>query len=215
MVDQVFSRISARLAKVNCYTLETFVAVVAEAYTPAPRVEPLSETIDFQAWLSPFFYKDVTGITEPHQFLISRSEDLKTFPTGTCIRASKYSNTPLKDPFSILKSLPTGIPFVKAGRPLFHRHGGTDDKFAADYEAFRKQILNIKMYEHQRESWNNLLSNIEVMQSAPAKEYACWWPESKQEVRELFEAFQRQLSEEGKDQRLLVIFGDSFFKSPS
>ena len=202
LVDQVFSRISARLSKVNCCTVETFAAVVAEAYSPTPSVEQLNGTIDFQAWLGPHFFQHVDGITEPHQFHITRTTDLENFPTGTCIRAQLYSDTPPNKPWSILKSMPEGIPYVKAGRPLFYRHkDGTEAEFAADFENFRKQIEKINMLPHQRVSWNNVISDLEQDQSRPKYRYNCWWPESKEEVIDLLESFEYEPSSEGMNQK--------------
>ena len=194
----MFSRISARLHKVNCFTLETFVSVVAEAYSPAPQVEALTETIDFQSWLSPHFYKEVKGITEPHQFHITRTTDTSKFPTGTCIRAQLYSDSPPNEPWSVLKTLPSGIPDVKAGRALFYRTAGTEDQFATDWENFCKQIKNFKLYPHQQESWSRLISNLDEWQKRPSHQYEYWFPESTEEVVELLQSFQYEPSPEGK-----------------
>lgn len=186
MVDQVFSRISSKLARNKCYTLETFATIVKDAYNPAPKMVLLEDVIDIQEWLEPVFVKGITGMKNSLQFLITRDENS---PCGSVIRSKPDSASPAFEDSNLLCGVPSTKPMVKAGRPLFHRQGGTSEQADKDYGIFeahvRKLFLSKNFFPHQVESWERLLKNIKVWESKPAREYPLWWPLNKLEASKL------------------------------
>lgn len=66
-VDQVFSRVSHSLGKTMAYTVDHFLTIVEEAFTPKPNVEALVGTLDFSKWLTPYFQRHIQDVTSPHR----------------------------------------------------------------------------------------------------------------------------------------------------
>lgn len=174
--------------------------MVSEAYTPSPEVELLENTLDFKGWLTPHLDR-VKDITTAHQFLISKTNDT-SFPTGTAIRSQLYSFTELGEPWYILLSMPSCIPQTRAGRPLFHRCDGSEEQSSADWNKFVAQIDMLseidRFYPHQKESWKRLIAYLQKSQSMPAHDFEYWFPENQQDVKELCDSFEYELTPEGK-----------------
>ena len=115
-VDQFFSRLSVALNRQTALTLRQLLVILENAYRPAAVFEPLNWVIDFKTWLTPHLKPKRKGTSKPHQFVIRKAD----VPTGATIQTALWSHTELKEPFEIFNTLPTGTPFVVAGRSLFH-----------------------------------------------------------------------------------------------
>lgn len=191
-VDQIFSRISWRLAKLHAYTLENFLHIVKDSYHPHPNVSELLFTLDFSKWLSPFFQSRIEGMTRdganglsPHRFHFTRSTDTAS---GTQVQTALWSDSPLTNPVDIFKSFPDGVPEIRAGRPVFHRwnDSANTDRFSSDWQELKKQMNKIfddwEFLQHEIDSWTKVLKEIEDAQSLPAEPYVGFWPKSRADV---------------------------------
>ena len=140
LVDQVFSRISAMLSRNMCFTREGFAKIIKEAYTPFPRMIRLEDVIDIQTWIEPFLVEKITGMKNSLQFLITKDDNS---PSLTKVRSKPDSASTAYEDTNLLRGLPDTKPMFKAGRPLFHRHGGTAEQAVKDYDIFEAQVRKL------------------------------------------------------------------------
>lgn len=73
-VDQLFSRISQRLARNDAHTIADLSDEIKRSYTPSPVVEQIRRLFDIKTVVSDLL-NDVSGHSEPHQFKIEKNKD--------------------------------------------------------------------------------------------------------------------------------------------
>eukprot|EP00873_Tetraselmis_striata_P009575 jgi/Tetstr1/429839/TSEL_019706.t1 len=189
-VDQIFSRISLALSRSSAYTIEAFLDLVAKAFSPTPEIAELSFSLDFSEWLRPHFQDHIQDISKPHKFEFTRDDDAAS---GGSLRTALWSNTPLSEPVQILKSAPTGTPEIRAGRPLLYAlcdkkkpDAVKVQRYLDDFKKVRSYITDLAVQWHfspvERESWKNLLDDLDEMQTAPSAAFSGFWPQRKEEV---------------------------------
>eukprot|EP00873_Tetraselmis_striata_P034822 jgi/Tetstr1/455086/TSEL_004047.t1 len=188
-VDQIFSRISLALSRSSAYTIEAFLDLVAKAFSPTPEIAELSFSLDFSEWLRPHFQDHIQDISKPHKFEFTRD----AAASGGSLRTALWSNTPLSEPVQILKSAPTGTPEIRAGRPLLYAlcdkkkpDAVKVQRYLDDFKKVRSYITDLAVQWHfspvERESWKNLLDDLDEMQTAPSAAFSGFWPQRKEEV---------------------------------
>eukprot|EP00873_Tetraselmis_striata_P045794 jgi/Tetstr1/466058/TSEL_010645.t1 len=189
-VDQIFSRISLALSRSSAYTIEAFLNLVAKAFSPTPEIAELSFSLDFSEWLRPHFQDHIQDISKPHKFELTRDD---AAASGGSLRTALWSNTPLSEPVQILKSAPTGTPEIRAGRPLLYAlcdkkkpDAVKVQRYLDDFKKVRSYITDLAVQWHfspvERESWKNLLDDLDEMQTAPSAAFSGFWPQRKEEV---------------------------------
>eukprot|EP00873_Tetraselmis_striata_P034569 jgi/Tetstr1/454833/TSEL_041713.t1 len=189
-VDQIFSRISLALSRSSAYTIEAFLDLVAKAFSPTPEIAELSFSLDFSEWLRPHFQDHIQDISKPHKFEFTRDD---AAASGGSLRTALWSNTPLSEPVQILKSAPTGTPEIRAGRPLLYAlcdkkkpDAVKVQRYLDDFKKVRSYITDLAVQWHfspvERESWKNLLDDLDEMQTAPSAAFSGFWPQRKEEV---------------------------------
>eukprot|EP00873_Tetraselmis_striata_P023583 jgi/Tetstr1/443847/TSEL_031801.t1 len=189
-VDQIFSRISLALSRSSAYTIEAFLDLVAKAFSPTPEIAELSFSLDFSEWLRPHFQDHIQDISKPHKFEFTRDD---AAASGGSLRTALWSNTPLSEPVQILKSAPTGTPEIRAGRPLLYAMCDKKkpdavkvQRYLDDFKKVRSYITDLAVEWHfspvERESWKNLLDDLDEMQTAPSAAFSGFWPQRKEEV---------------------------------
>eukprot|EP00873_Tetraselmis_striata_P007999 jgi/Tetstr1/428263/TSEL_018302.t1 len=189
-VDQIFSRISLALSRSSAYTIEAFLDLVAKAFSPTPEIAELSFSLDFSEWLRPHFQDHIHDIRKPHKFEFTRDGDAAF---GGSLRTALWSNTPLSEPVQILKSAPTGTPEIRACRPLLYAlcdkkkpDAVKVQRYLDDFKKVRSYITDLAVQWHfspvERESWKNLLDDLDEMQTAPSAAFSGFWPQRKEEV---------------------------------
>eukprot|EP00873_Tetraselmis_striata_P027778 jgi/Tetstr1/448042/TSEL_003766.t1 len=93
----------------------------------------------------------------------------------------------------ILKSAPTGTPEIRAGRPLLYAlcdkkkpDAVKVQRYLDDFKKVRSYITDLAVQWHfspvERESWKNLLDDLDEMQTAPSAAFSGFWPQRKEEV---------------------------------
>eukprot|EP00873_Tetraselmis_striata_P013766 jgi/Tetstr1/434030/TSEL_023174.t1 len=189
-VDQIFSRISLALSRSSAYTIEAFLDLVAKAFSPTPEIAELSFSLDFSEWLRPHFQDHIQDISKPHKFEFTRDD---AAASGGSLRTALWSNTPLSEPVQILKSAPTGTPEIRAGRPLLYALCDKKKpdavkvrRYLDDFKKVKSYITDLGVQWHfspvERESWKNLLDDLDEMQTAPSAAFSGFWPQRKEEV---------------------------------
>eukprot|EP00873_Tetraselmis_striata_P041582 jgi/Tetstr1/461846/TSEL_006925.t1 len=189
-VDQIFSRISLALSRSSAYTIEAFLDLVAKAFSPTPEIAELSFSLDFSEWLRPRFQDHIQDISKQHKFQFTRDD---AAASGGSLRTALWSNTPLSEPVQILKSAPTGTPEIRAGRPLLYAlcdkkklDAVKVQRYLDDFKKVRSYITDLAVQWHfspvERESWKNLLDDLDEMQTAPSAAFSGFWPQRKEEV---------------------------------
>eukprot|EP00873_Tetraselmis_striata_P037237 jgi/Tetstr1/457501/TSEL_044082.t1 len=189
-VDQIFSRISLALSRSSAYTIEAFLDLVAKAFSPTPEIAELSFSLDFSEWLRPHFQDHIQDISKPHKFKFTRDD---AAASGGSLRTALWSNTPLSEPVQILKSAPTGTPEIRAGRPLLYAlcdkkkpEAVKVQRYLDDFKKVRSYITDLAVQWHfspvERESWKNLLDDLDEMQTAPSAAFSGFWPQRKEEA---------------------------------
>eukprot|EP00873_Tetraselmis_striata_P011086 jgi/Tetstr1/431350/TSEL_021041.t1 len=189
-VDQIFSRISLALSRSSAYTIEAFLDLVAKAFSPTPEIAELSFSLDFSEWLRPHFQDHIQDISKPHKFEFTRDD---AAASGGSLRTALWSNTPLSEPVQILKSAPTRTPGIRAGRPLLYAlfdkkkpDAVKVQRYLDDFKKVRSYITDLAVQWHfspvERESWKNLLDDLDEMQTAPSAAFSGFWPQRKEEV---------------------------------
>eukprot|EP00873_Tetraselmis_striata_P042790 jgi/Tetstr1/463054/TSEL_007991.t1 len=189
-VDQIFSRISLALSRSSAYTIEAFLDLVAKAFSPTPEIAELSYSLDFSEWLRPHFQDHIQDISKPHKFEFTRDD---AAASGGSLRTALWSNTPLSEPVQILKNAPTGTPEIRAGRPLLYAlcdkkkpDAVKVQRYLDDFKKVRSYITDLSVQWHfspvERESWKNLLDDLDEMQTAPSAAFSGFWPQRKEEV---------------------------------
>eukprot|EP00873_Tetraselmis_striata_P029464 jgi/Tetstr1/449728/TSEL_036795.t1 len=101
----------------SAYTVETFIDLVAKAFSPTPEIAEHSFSLDFSEWLRAHFHYHINDMSKPHKFEFTRDD---AAASGGSLRAALWSNTPLSEPVQILKNAPIGTPEIRAGRPLLY-----------------------------------------------------------------------------------------------
>eukprot|EP00873_Tetraselmis_striata_P012646 jgi/Tetstr1/432910/TSEL_022250.t1 len=189
-VDHIFSRISIALSRSSAYTIEAFLDLVAKAFSPTPEISELSFSLDFSEWLRPHFQDHIQDISKPHKFEFTRDD---AAASGGSLRTALWSNTPLSEPVHILKSAPTGTPEIRAGRPLLYAlcdkkkpDAVKVQRYLDDFKKVRSYITDLEVQWHfspvERESWKNLLDDLDETQTAPSAAFSGFWPQRKEEV---------------------------------
>ena len=168
-------------------------AIASAFRSPVPNVSELEFVLDMQAYLEPHVpaCDDVKNISKPHQFII-RSEPEADGPVKSSVSCKKWSDTPETDPCHVLLSLPTGTPFTKAGRQLFHRHDSPGvvecDK---RYEDFEKELCKIfTLYQVSvsvQDEWEHTFDWLEDLQLQEAEEFPGFWPLDPEELEDYIE----------------------------
>eukprot|EP00873_Tetraselmis_striata_P017932 jgi/Tetstr1/438196/TSEL_026796.t1 len=93
----------------------------------------------------------------------------------------------------ILKNAPIGTPEIRAGRPLLYalcdkkKPGAMEvQRYLDDFKKVRSYIADPAVQWHfspvERESWKNLLDDLDEMQTAPSAGFSGFWPQRKEEV---------------------------------
>eukprot|EP00873_Tetraselmis_striata_P016897 jgi/Tetstr1/437161/TSEL_025921.t1 len=189
-VDQIFSRISLALSRSSAYTIEAFLDLVAKAFSPTPEIAELSFSLDFSEWLRPHFQDHIQDMSKPHKFEFTRDD---AAASGGSLRTALWSNTLLSEPVQILKCAPTGTPEIRAGRPLLYAlcdkkkpDAVKVQRYLDDFKKVRSYITDLAVQWHfspvERESWKNLLDDLDEMQTAPSAAFSGFWPQRKEEV---------------------------------
>eukprot|EP00873_Tetraselmis_striata_P018254 jgi/Tetstr1/438518/TSEL_002903.t1 len=189
-VDQIFNRISLALSRSSAYTIEAFLDLVAKAFSPTPEIAELSFSLDFSEWLRPHFQDHIQDISKPHKFEFTRDD---AAASGGSLRTALWSNTPLSEPVQILKSAPTGTPEIRAGRSLLYAlcdkkkpDAVKVQRYLDDFKKVRSYVTDLAVQWHfspvERESWKNLLDDLDEMQTAPSAAFSGFWPQRKEEV---------------------------------
>eukprot|EP00873_Tetraselmis_striata_P006281 jgi/Tetstr1/426545/TSEL_016843.t1 len=189
-VDKIFSRISLALSRSSAYTIEAFLDLVAKAFSPTPEIAELSFSLDFSEWLRPHFQDHIQDISKPHKFEFTLDD---AAASGGSLRTALWSNTPLSEPVQIVKSAPTGTPEIRAGRPLLYAlcdkkkpDAVKVQRYLDDFKKVRSYITDLAVQWHfspvERESWKNLLDDLDEMQTAPSAAFSGFWPQRKEEV---------------------------------
>eukprot|EP00873_Tetraselmis_striata_P001936 jgi/Tetstr1/422200/TSEL_013052.t1 len=189
-IMKIFSRISLALSRSSAYTIEAFLDLVAKAFSPTPEIAELSFSLDFSEWFRPHFQDHIQDISKPHKFEFTRDD---AAASGGSLRTALWCNTPLSEPVQILKSAPTGTPEIRAGRPLLYALCDKKKPDAVkvqrdldDFKKVRSYITDLAVQWHfspvERESWKNLLDDLDEMQTAPSAAFSGFWPQRKEEV---------------------------------
>eukprot|EP00873_Tetraselmis_striata_P011515 jgi/Tetstr1/431779/TSEL_021275.t1 len=173
----------------SAYTIEAFLDLVAKAFSPTPEIVELSFSLDFSEWLRPHFQDHIQDISKPHKFEFTRDD---AAASGGSLRTALWSNTPLSEPVQILKSAPTGTPEIRAGRPLLYAlcdkkpDAVKVQRYLDDFKKVRSYITDLAVQwlfsPVERESWKNLLDDLDEMQTAPLAAFSGFWPQRKEEV---------------------------------
>ena len=121
--DPVFSRISARLSMISCYTIESFVEEVQLSYTPRPTMTLLKRSWNFHEWLEGAFSKHHSSISLPRQFIFSKDISVGSTMDGVqaMVRCSEWSNSLLGEPMFPLQRIPLKKPKCNANRSVFSK----------------------------------------------------------------------------------------------
>eukprot|EP00873_Tetraselmis_striata_P044452 jgi/Tetstr1/464716/TSEL_009463.t1 len=189
-VDQIFSRISLALSRSSAYTVEAFRDLVAKAFSPTPDIAELAFSLDFSEWLRPHFQDHIQDISKPHKFEFTCDD---AAASGGSLRTALWSNTPLSEPVHILKSAPTGTPEIRAGRLLLYalcdkkKPGALMvQRYLDDFKKVKSYITDVAAQWHfspvERDSWKNMLDNLDEKQAAPSAAFSGFWPQRKEKV---------------------------------
>eukprot|EP00873_Tetraselmis_striata_P014351 jgi/Tetstr1/434615/TSEL_023706.t1 len=187
-IMKIFSRISLALSRSSAYTIEAFLDLVAKAFSPTPEIAELSFSLDFSEWLRPHFQDHIQDISKRHKFKFTRDDDAAS---GGSLRTALWSNTPLSEPVQILKNAPTGTPEIRAGRPLLYAlcdkkkpDAVKVQRYLDDFKKAGWYITDLAVQWHlslERESWKNMLDDLDEMQTAPSAAFSRLWPQRKEE----------------------------------
>eukprot|EP00873_Tetraselmis_striata_P008819 jgi/Tetstr1/429083/TSEL_019047.t1 len=189
-IMKIFGRISLALSRSSAYPIEAFLDLVAKAFSPTPEIAELSFSLDSSEWLRPHFQDHIQDISKPHKFEFTRDD---AAASGGSLRTALWSNTPLSEPVQILKSAPTGTPEIRMGRPLLYAlcdkrkpDAVKVQRYLDDFKKVRSYITDLAVQWHvspvERESWKNLLDDLDEMQTAPSAAFSGLWPQRKEEV---------------------------------
>eukprot|EP00873_Tetraselmis_striata_P008968 jgi/Tetstr1/429232/TSEL_001895.t1 len=100
-IMKIFSRIRLALSRSSAYTtIEAFLDLVANAFSPTPEIAELSFSLDFSEWLRPHFQDHTHDISKPHKFEFTRDD---AAASGGSLRTALWSNTPPSEPVQTLK----------------------------------------------------------------------------------------------------------------
>eukprot|EP00873_Tetraselmis_striata_P023439 jgi/Tetstr1/443703/TSEL_031693.t1 len=157
----------------SAYTIETFLDLVAKAFSPTPEIAELSFSLDFFEWFKPHFQDHIQDIRVCHKFEITRDD---AAAPGGSLRTSLWSNTPLSEPVQILKNAPIGTPGIRAGRPLLYALCDIKkpdelkvQRYLDDFKKVKSYITDLVVQWHfspvERESWKNMLDDLDEMQT--------------------------------------------------
>eukprot|EP00873_Tetraselmis_striata_P027805 jgi/Tetstr1/448069/TSEL_035368.t1 len=154
-VDQIFSRISLALSRSSAYTIEAFLDLVAKAFSPTPEIAELSFSLDFSEWLRPHFQDHIQDINLEERANWDARDSCGPAPFVRSLRQKKPDA-------------------VKVQRYL------------DDFKKVRSYITDLAVQWHfspvERESWKNLLDDLDEMQTAPSAAFSGFWPQRKEKV---------------------------------
>eukprot|EP00873_Tetraselmis_striata_P029469 jgi/Tetstr1/449733/TSEL_036800.t1 len=142
-IMKIFSRISLALSRSSAYTIEAFLDLVAKAFSPTPEIAELSFSLDFSEWLRPHFQDHIQNISMSHKFEFTRDD---AAASGGSLRTALWSNTPLSEPLQILKNAPTGMPEIRAGRPLLYAPSDKKKPDALKVQRYLDDFKKVKSY---------------------------------------------------------------------
>ena len=215
--DQFFSRISARLAKMNCVTIEKFIEEIKQSYDPEPNVKLLKRSLNIHEFLEGCLAKHQDGMSLPRQF--NYFKDPATTGTtsdgvGTSVTCSEWSNSEVGDPQFPLQRMPSVIPNWNANRRVFSKwetrtQRTTDDVSDKILVSAESQIMDLEILDFQRNSWKSFLGRIRRWENLEAVEYPGWWPLTNKDVTEWIEGLDKPVPDDDgtyhEASRLLII----------
>eukprot|EP00873_Tetraselmis_striata_P001063 jgi/Tetstr1/421327/TSEL_012298.t1 len=190
-VDLIFSRINLALSRSSAYTVEAFLDLVANnaSFSPTPEIAELAFSLDSSEWLRPHFEDRVHDISKPHKFEFTHDD-----AAASCgsLRTALWSNTPLSEPVQI-SSAPIETPEIRAGRPLLYalRDKKKPDalkvqRYLDDFKKVMSYITDLAVLWHfspvERESWKNLLDDLDEKETGPSAAFSGFLPQRKEEV---------------------------------
>lgn len=211
-VDQVFSRISARLGKINCLTFEAFLEEVRTSFTPHLNMIPLRQTLDIKGFLRDSIVPEFSEIRTAYNFIIKKGTAIRQGSVSAFTIASARSYSKFTDPLYPLKRMPESMPVLNANKKFFSVPVTDVSRKPIDQiadEAFRKASAQIykfggdfdrpggSMYQVYRQSWDRLLERLLRYQTLPAKPFGGFWPLSTDEFSAFLSKLPRQTSREG------------------
>lgn len=205
-VDQVFSRISARLGKTNCVTLEEFLEEVRTSFTPNLNMIPLRQTLDIKGFLKDCICQNFTDIRSAYNFVIKKGTQAGPGSVFTFLLASTRSDGEFTNPLYPLQCMPDSKPGYNANKKIFSvpkpdsaKSGKSIDNIAdEDFAKASSQIYKFggdfnrpggEMYEVYRQSWDRLLERLKRYQTLPAASFSGFWPLSEDEFSSFMSKF--------------------------
>ena len=118
-VDHVFSRISARLGKTNCPTVEEFVEEVRTSFTPNLNMIPLRQTLDIKGFLGDCIAPEFSEIRTTYNFVIKKGNQSGPGQVFTYTIASAQSDSKFRDPLHPLRRIPYSKTWLNANKKVF------------------------------------------------------------------------------------------------
>lgn len=203
-VDQVFSRISARLGKTNCPTVEEFLEEVRTSFTPNLNMIPLRQTLDIKGFLGDCIAPEFSEIRTAYNFVIKKGNQSGPGSVFTFTIASARSDSKFTDPLHPLLRMPDSKPCLNANKKIFAVAGTDVSQKLIDNNAdgaFRKASAQIykfggdfdrpggSMYQVYRQSWDTLLERLLRYQTLPAGTFGGFWPLSAEEFSTFMSKF--------------------------
>eukprot|EP00873_Tetraselmis_striata_P025608 jgi/Tetstr1/445872/TSEL_033511.t1 len=141
----------------SAYTVEAFLDLVAKAFSPTPEIAQLAFSLDFSAWLRPHFQDHIQDIDKPHKFEFTRDD--------AAARIQRF----------VAHRLVVQHTAFRARADLEER---------ANWDA--RDSCGPAPFWHfspfERESWKNLLDDLDEKQTAPSAAFSGFWPQRKEEV---------------------------------
>eukprot|EP00873_Tetraselmis_striata_P037149 jgi/Tetstr1/457413/TSEL_044015.t1 len=182
-----------------CFQTDTFIFNKSRAFldlvannasfSPTPEIAELAFSLDSSEWLRPHFEDRVHDISKPHKFEFTHDD-----AAASCgsLRTALWSNTPLSEPVQI-SSAPIETPEIRAGRPLLYalRDKKKPDalkvqRYLDDFKKVMSYITDLAILWHfspvERESWKNLLDDLDEKETGPSAAFSGFLPQRKEEV---------------------------------
>lgn len=194
LVDQIFSRISLKLASHHAITFEQLAYWIHHSFDPKHNVEILKRTFNIKHWIWPAMEAHWNAITEARNFFIEKCQENEN-EACVSIRTSADSAGRYGPRMFPLKRLPVGRPQYNPARLIFSRweKGGKartcDLQAMKDFNDSRKMICDPEgpcaaMTANERENWEKYFEETDIEQHKPAEdiEPGFWIPETKADV---------------------------------
>ena len=189
--DQVFSRVSVKLGKTPCSTVEKFEDAVKNSYTPTPNLIPIHRTLNIKEWLAGSVAKHHDGVSLPRQFVYSKGHGGSSTDGGVTasVRCSEWSDSELGPRAYPLQRLPEAPPRYNANRQVFSRWDANNGKSRTPpdiceqrFEKAVDQIYSFLEMEFEFKSWDKWIGIIRSWEQLPEADYDGWWPLSESDV---------------------------------